>query len=88
MTLPLPESRDMAPAFPLTDDNYASRYCNEGMLMRDYFAAHASEKAIQQYMPKGVVEIKFGVNTFREMAMYTREEAAYRYADAMMGARK
>ncbi len=27
------------PAFPVTGDNYADRYCGEGMTLRDYFAA-------------------------------------------------
>ena len=75
------------PAFP-TDD-----VCYNGMTLRDYFAAKASEEDINQHIWKGhkedFVQLDgYGKKTILQReAMWSREEAKYRYADAMLKAR-
>jgi hypothetical protein len=76
------------PAFPRT------QWPNEtGMTLRDYFAAKASEKDIEYWMPKGYTEtvIQRDHNgkcyETRQVATWTREQARYRYADAMLKVR-
>lgn len=54
---------------------------NYGMMLRDYFAAHASEDDIATYMPKTVGEVKLNQH-------HTRQWARYKHADAMMKARE
>ena len=41
------------PAFPLTDNDGAK--CNEGMTLRDYFAAKAMQAMAQKYSHEGDV---------------------------------
>jgi hypothetical protein len=62
--------------------------------LRDYFAAKASEKDIEYWMPKGFTEtvIQRDANgkcyEIKQVATWTREQARYRYADAMLKARE
>lgn len=64
------------------------------MSLRDYFAAKASEKDIEYWMPKGFTEtvIQRDANgkcyEIKQVATWTREQARYRYADAMLKARE
>jgi hypothetical protein len=53
----------------------------EGMDLRDYFAAKASEADIAEYMPQTMGEAKLHPNR-------TRQWARYQHADAMMKARE
>jgi hypothetical protein len=62
--------------------------------LRDYFAAKASEDDISEHSQKGVIEeyvVDLG-NGRKELrnreARWTREQAKYRYADAMLKARE
>jgi len=66
----------------------------QGMTLRDYFAAKASEDDIKFWMPKGftetVIQRDSNGNCYetQQAASWTREQARYRYADAMLKARK
>jgi hypothetical protein len=66
---------------------------HKGMTLRDYFAAKASEEDIKHYERSEDVEM-VGVDTLgtewrRPRIIYhTREEAKYKYADAMLKARE
>lgn len=66
----------------------------EGMTLRDYFAAKASEEDLNQHIWKGhkedFVQLDgYGKKTVvQREAMWSREEAKYRYADAMLKARE
>ena len=77
------------PAFPSPRDNTAK----EGMTLRDYFAANANEDDINEHVWKGFNETKIKIapdGTKYESshaARWTREQARYRYADAMLKAR-
>jgi transposase len=54
------------------------------MTLRDYFAAHATEEDIRHYQ-------EFGAQSYGGPAIepkYTREQAKYRYADAMLRERE
>ena len=79
-------------AFPTTVDNGHSTN-QDGMDLRDYFAARATEQDIKNYERDDGKEI-FGTDSFGrqwkqvETTYFTREEAKYRYADAMMKARE
>lgn len=84
------------PAFPTSNWQkiapMANGY-NEGMTLRDYFAAKASEEDIKHYERCEDGEM-VGVDTLgtewrRPRIIYhTREEAKYKYADAMLKARE
>lgn len=63
------------PAFPHVRDNGLAVY--DGATLRDYFAA----KAMQAYMADP--NASWGIDGIREAS-----SAAYRVADAMLGARK
>jgi hypothetical protein len=69
-----------------------TQYYQEGMDLRDYFAAKATEQDIKNY-EQDVGEVITGKDSLGrewkrpEIIYYTREEAKYRYADAMMKAR-
>ena len=69
------------PAFPLADD-----WCWSGMSLRDYFAAHAGEADIKRNQ-----QFEWDPDEMHDgsiyVAKYTREEARFRYADAMLAAR-
>lgn len=71
-------------AFPTLADNGHSD-TQDGMDLRDYFAAKASEIDIKFYMIE-VIKISEWSETFKEVM--TREEARYAFADAMMKARE
>jgi hypothetical protein len=81
---------DGGAAFPVAH----SYLIQPGMSLRDYFAAKASEKDIEYWMPKGFTEtvIQRDPNgkcyEIRQVATWTREQARYRYADAMLKARE
>ena len=79
-------------AFPYSgvgDDMNYSR----GMTLRDYFAAKATEQDIKNYEQDEGKEIS-GTDSLglewkrREIIYYTREQAKYRYANAMLKARE
>ncbi len=55
-----------------------------GMDLRDYFAAIASEQDIDKYQWNTTV----GYGIVSKIEACSREEAKYKYADAMMKARK
>lgn len=62
-----------------------------GMTMRDYFAARASEEDIQRHL-SGMVKVIVGQNEKgpiyeHQQAFRSREQARYRWADAMLEAR-
>ena len=84
------------PAFPLyelhdvTGDIVAQHF---GMTLRDYLAAKASEDDIKYWQPMGVMVEKVRdsggrKHIYHEPGMFTRGQARYRFADAMMEARK
>ncbi len=53
----------------------------QGMTLRDYFAAKATEQDLQSFLWKSV-------GPRSAVQSCTREEAKYKYADAMMKARE
>ena len=81
------------PAFPTTIDNRPVAFGSEGLLMRDYFAAKANEDDIAAHSLKGfkeeyVFDLGNGNKELRiREARWSREEAKYRYAGAMLKAR-
>lgn len=84
------------PAFPtgiITDANGVIVGGSNGMTLRDYFAAMASEKDIEYWMSKGftqtVIRRDNNGNCYesQQVAVWTREQARYRYADAMLKVR-
>ncbi len=72
-------------AFPSTEpiygDNIVGVKQSTGMDLRDYFAAQATEQDIQPFLWKSV-------GSYSAVQCCTREEARYKYADAMMKARE
>ena len=64
-----------------------------GMTLRDYFATHATEADIVHFIMKGHLEDHIAVNSFGAksiheiQAKFTRQEAKFKYADAMIEAR-
>ena len=65
----------------------------EGMDLRDWFAAHATEKDVEEYeRGSRIKEVPrrdgLGNERFSETVYYTREQAKFRYADSMMKARE
>lgn len=82
------------PAFPHEfkyGDGTAQR--TEGMTLRDYFAARASENDVAKHM-QSIPDVEKVVNDGNGMKRVTwgrpeniREIAKYRYADAMLAAR-
>ena len=85
------------PVFPDTSGGHAAAF--QGMTLRDYFAARASEEDIRThtYSEKkdqviknpidGTSQIIF-TNIIFTNTVCTREQAKYRYADAMLKARE
>ena len=79
------------PAFPCHPGIENSIY--DGMSLRDYFAAKASEEDIKAHQ-EGVVkeQVVDDLNGRKRIVhsnvRYTREQAKYRYADAMLEARR
>lgn len=82
------------PAFPCPQDSINQNAPSLGMTLRDYFAAKATEDDVMQHIWKGykeqyVIENDNGTSYIAtRQAMWTREEAKYRYADAMLKARE
>ena len=78
------------PAFP----HETNSMTHSGMTLRDYFAAKASEEDIEAHIWKGHTEDHVTVDEYgrrsvdRRQARWTRAEARYRYADAMLKARE
>ena len=63
-----------------------------GMALRDYFAAHASEEDIKYWQPTGQMVERVAVTSsgkvvYQEAGKYTREQARYFHADAMLRTR-
>ena len=83
------------PAFPTENERQtgSNSYHYEGMTLRDYFAAKATDEDIKNYMHDDGKLIS-GIDTLgrpwerREIIYFTREQAKYRYADAMLKARE
>ncbi len=79
------------PAFPPTHGPNTHEF---GMSLRDYFAAKAREEDIKAHQDGGVKEqvVDDDLNGRKRIVYcdvrYTREQAKYRYADAMLKARK
>jgi hypothetical protein len=74
-------------AFP---DGLLNEY---GMTLRDYFAAKATDDDVKEYQTgRKIKEVprKDGLGNLRfsETVYYTRDQAKYRYADAMLCARE
>jgi hypothetical protein len=86
------------PAFPVHPDMAGQLGCvpsssDAGMTLRDYFAAKASEEDIEEHLngPKAehIVKDSGGMHRIvHKNTIYTREQAKYRYADAMLKARE
>ncbi len=80
-------------AFPWAIDDGQKIVGNKGMTLRDYFAAKASEEDIKNFSCSEGEEIT-GTDTLggnwkrHEVIYYTREQARYRHADAMLKARQ
>ena len=81
------------PAFPVLHwISGESTGAEEGMTLHDYFAARATEQDIKSHEQADGPEAK-GVDTLGNewkrpsIIYYTREQAKYRYADAMLKAR-
>jgi hypothetical protein len=66
---------DGGPAFPCVD---AKGFVSQGMSLRDYFAAHASDEDIEQH---------HRIIMQRTACRPTTEQCKYAYADAMIQAR-
>lgn len=81
------------PALPITRDLSGELvYQSKGITIRDYFAARATEQDIKHYERSEDGEMvgtdTYGTEWRRPRIIYhTREQAKYRYADAMMEAR-
>lgn len=76
--------KDSGPAFPHWDG--PSGNCYNGISMRDYFAAKASEDDILEFIPATVGDAQ----KFKEQHGFepTRQWARYQHADAMLKARE
>ena len=75
------------PAFPQSETLYEDgaelvRTAHGGMTLRDWFAAQASEQDINHWSTGWVAS-----NGREVIKHFSREEARYRYADAMLAAR-
>ena len=78
--------KDDRPAFPLLIDDAEVYF---GMTLRDYFAAKAMQGIIaaRSWHPDYVFPDNFEFSA-NEKASFSTAQAAYKYADAMMEARK
>ena len=80
------------PAFPYVCQE-ANHY-SDGMTLRDYFATHASDEDIERFkfisgMEEYIVERVDGTKSIHHrVSAVSREKARYRFADAMLEARK
>lgn len=74
-------------AFPVPDTRHPNgeiTYGSTGMTLRDWFATHASEADIHVF--REFPPASYGGTT--PPPKYTREQARYRFADAMLEARR
>ena len=89
----------IGPAFPAEewinsdDPSAVNPIRHQGMTLLDYFAAKASEEDIKAHQEGGVKEQVVDDMNGRKRIVhcnvrYTREQAKYRYADAMLKARQ
>lgn len=79
-------------------NNAESPWFEKGMTLRDYYAGQATESDIDKYREyrcnRRTTKHRFlwwtweDVNYGWPIAKYTREQARYRFADAMIAARK
>jgi len=82
------------PAFPGLHPSKECHFQDSGLTLRDYFATHASEEDIKYWQPMGVEVTKVrdlgngSKQIYAAPGMFTREQARYRYAEAMLKARK
>lgn len=80
------EIKDGGPAFPLIGEGPNAPCFNEGMSLRDYFAAQALPSTIGMQIPEWQLKAWFG-----NRGGLKREEiaarAAYEFADALLTAR-
>ena len=86
------ETSTGGPAFPFVMPSDSGHIFAQGMSLRDYFAAKATEEDIKAHR-EGSMEEHIAVDgtgrkyiTHRN-TRYTREQAKYRYADSMLKAR-
>lgn len=80
---------DGGPAFPRNGMVYPNgqiEYPTEGMSLRDWFAGQASEQDIKHHQQFVQYERAYGENPKPAEPKFTREQARYRYADAMLAA--
>lgn len=80
------------PAFPGLHPSQECRFNDPGMTLRDYFAAKATEEDINAHregpMEEHIVsDVKGRKLITHRSTRYTREQAKYRYADAMLKVR-
>jgi len=76
---------DGGPAFQQVIIMGEKSITNGGMSLRDYFAAHASEEDIAEFIPPTIGEAQ----TFEKVEGFwpSRQWARYKHADAMLKAR-
>ena len=79
---------DGGPAFPVSTGHHPDTMMKDpriGMTLRDYFAAHASEQDIAEFLPQTIPEAR----QFRCHHGYspTRQWARYQHADWMLAER-
>jgi len=75
------------PAFPAPAG--VSHITEQGMTLRDYFAARATDQDIQRHRYTGeFVDGYAGSNKTKIPVFCSVEEARYKYADAMLKARE
>ena len=81
-------------AFPWANDaDKQYNWISRGMTLRDYFAAKATEEDIKEHRVGRTSRQAIAKGTGftykkHEEVHYTREQAKFRYADAMMKARE
>lgn len=87
------EIKDGGAAFPTTAEAQ-NGYAETGMTLRDWFATHASEEDINEFIPKTVGDVEhlckhLGIDAtnVRISVKNLRYWARYQHADAMLVAR-
>ena len=79
--------KDGGPAYPSLGEGFGNpEYHAPGMTLRDWFASHASETDIEEY--RGLSVDPEGPISTSLYYQFTREQAKYRYADAMIKERE
>lgn len=80
---------DGGPAFPVTSDNYADKWCSDGMTLRDYFAAKAMPLALADYRLQAKSPSNEPLPSWdHRHCLSVVASKAYEFADAMIEARK